>query len=272
MSVTPTPPVLALLPLLLLAADGGASGPAAAAAPDPAALLAAAGRVQDRDLATWRRFAFRREVERQRLDARGEVVLRQRLEFRVEPAAGGGFDERLVAIDGRAPTPAEVTEHRRAGRFARHHRRALEGRFGGVAGVGELDFRRLFRALRPSYRGRAAVDGVDCHHLALEAVADDAGERDRDALAAVTAGELWLAADGLHLVRARTRLTRPVTQGLVEIERLELGFEAAPVDGVWLPRRIEVRSSVRGLVRLRAHNVYGYRDFERRIPDPAPAG
>jgi len=267
--VTPTPPALVLLPLLLAA--GGGSGPPAGTSPDPAALLAAAGRVQDRDLDAWRRFAFRREALRQRLDARGEVTFRQRLEFRVEPAAGG-FDERLVAIDGRAPTPREVAEHRRAERFSRHHRRAREGRFGGVVGVGELDFRRLFGALRPSYRGRATVDGVPCHHLAIEALAGDAGERDRDALAAATAGELWLAADGLHLVRARTRLTRPVTQGLVEIERLELGFEAAPVHGVWLPRRIEVRSSVRGLVRLRAHNIYRYREFERRIPDPAPAG
>jgi hypothetical protein len=91
-------------------------------------------------------------------------------------------------------------------------------------------------------------------------------------MAAVTAGELWLAVDGLHLVRARTRLTRPVTQGLVEIERLELGFEGRPVDGAWLPRRIEVRSSVRGLVRLRAHNVYSYSEFERRIPDAAAGG
>lgn len=240
--------------------------------PDLPALLAEARAVQQRDLEAWQRFAFHRRVLRQRLDRRGAVTFTQRLEFEVEPVAGGGFDERLVAIDGRAPTAAEVREHRREGRFGRHYQRAREGRFGGVLGVGELDFGYLFGALDYDYGGRRTEGGVAYHRLVIDPPEGDPG-RDADPLAAATAGELGLAVDGLHLVRAATRLTRPVTQGLVEVERLEIAFEARrAAGGVWLPGRIEVRSSVRGLVHLRAHNVYTYSEFEPRSPAAASPG
>ncbi len=232
--------------------------------PDLPALLAEAREVQRRDLETWHRFAFHRQVLRRRLDRQGEVSLRQVLDFEVEPAAGGGFAERLTAIDGREPTAAEVREHGREARFTKHYRQAREGRFGGVLGMGELDFNYLFGALDYSYLGREVIGGVPVHRLAIEPLAGDP-PRGSDRLAAATGGELDLAVDGLHIVRARTRLSRPVSQGLVEIERLEIEFESQPLPGgAWIPRRIEVSSSVRGLVRIRAHNVYTYSGYERR--------
>jgi len=203
---------------------------------------------------------------RQRLDRHGEVSFRQQLEFQVEPVAGGAFDERLLAIDGRAPTAEEVLEHRRAERFTERYQHAREGRFGGVLGVGELDFNHLFGALDYSYSGQQEAGDVAYYRLVIEPVERERG-RGSDRLAAATAGELGLAVDGLHLVRAETRLTHPVSQALIEVERLQIDFEAQPaVGGVWLPKRIEVRSSVRGILHIRAHNVYTYSDWEERTP------
>jgi hypothetical protein len=248
--------------VLTAAAEGAAPAPA----PNLTALLAEARRVQERDLATWRRFAFRRQVLRQRLDPDERVIARQSLDFLIEPIPGGGFDERLVAIDGRAPTGEEVREHRRAARFARHYERAREGSFGGVLGVGELDFGLLFSGLDYTYGGRQAAGGVAYHRVAIAPVGRDPGPGD-DPLATATAGELGFTVDGLHLVRARTRLAWPVTWGLARVERLEIDFEGQPAGGgVWLPRRIELRSAVRGIFRVRAHNVYTYSQFEERIP------
>ena len=68
-----------------------------------------------------------RDVERQRLGSDGRPVEVVQLRFRVEPR-GEAFDETLLAIDGRAPTPREVAQHRRAGRFAEHYRGVLTGR------------------------------------------------------------------------------------------------------------------------------------------------
>lgn len=232
------------------------------APPDVPGLLARAQRVQNRDLAAWQRFAFRRQVVRRRVDADGSVSFRQDLDFRVVPAAGGGFDETLIAIDGSEPTPQLVRKHRRAARFSAHYQRAREGRLG--SGPGELDFSFLFRGLGYRYLGREAVGGVACHHLAIHPV--DASGGVEDLVAAATAGELWLTADGLHVARAKTRLTRPVSRALVEIERLEIELEGQPADGAWLPRRIEVRSKVNGLIRIRAHNTYTYSQLEARPP------
>lgn len=231
--------------------------------PDPAALLAGAQRTQARDLEAWQGWAFRRQVVRRRLDAEGEVTFRQDLDFRVEPAPGGGFEETLIAIDGRAPTPREVREHRREARFTAHYRRAREGKLGGVLGAGELDFGYLFRALSYRYLGRETVGGADCHHLAIDPVGAGSGA-EVDPLAAATAGELWLTVDGLHVARAATRLTRPVSQGLVAIDRLEIHFDGQPADRAWLPRRIELRSALGGFLRLRAHNSYTYSELEGR--------
>lgn len=233
--------------------------------PDPAALLAEAQRVQARDLAAWESYAFRRQVVRRRLDAEGKVTFRQDLDFRIEPATGGGFEETLVAIDGREPTPREVREHRREARFTAHYRQAREGRLGGVLGAGELDFGYLFRALGYRYLGRETVGGADCHHLAIDPVGADSGA-EADPLAAATAGELWLTVDGLHVARAVTRLTRPVSQGLVAIDRLEVRFEGRPAGNAWLPGRIELRSALGGFLRLRAHNTYTYSELEARPP------
>lgn len=258
------PPLLAIALLAIggfAAAEGGVD---AETAPDPAALIAEARRVQVRDLEVWRRFAFRRQVVRQRLDDRGEVALRQDLVFRVEPAVDG-FDETLVAIDGRAPSAREIREHRHEARFTRHYDHAREGKLGGVLGFGELDFGYIFRGLHYRYAGReTTAGGIACHRLAIEPLTGDAAVGAADPLAAATAGDLWLAVDGLHVVRASTRLTRPVRQGLARAERLDLDFEAQRVEGAWLPRRIELRSALGGLLRLHAHNIYTYSQFEDR--------
>lgn len=265
--------VFALIALALPATVESGTGTEPVAEPlshaDAGALVARARRVQERDLEAWHRFAFRRRVVRRRLDAEGEVGFRQVLDFRVEPTADG-FEETLVAIDGREPTAREVREHRRAGRFSGHYESAREGKLGGVLGVGELDFGYLLRALHYRYLGRESADGVACHHLAIEPVADGSDGDDDDPLAAATSGELWLAVDGLHVVRARTRLTRPVRQGLVVVDRLELDFTGQSVAGAWLPRRIELRSAVGGLLKVRAHNTYTYSGLEPRPLSPPP--
>jgi hypothetical protein len=65
----------------------------------------------------------------------------------------------------------------------------------------------------------------------------------------------------------RLRSTRPVKKFPAELGHMELRFEKRPVDGVWLPRSIEVRSEAKVPgENLRKWNEYRYTDY-RRVPN-----
>jgi hypothetical protein len=259
----------ALVCLLLLAAITRALEPEPGSSVDPPStgdLVAEALRVQDLDLAAWPRYAFTREVLRQRFDRHGAVAFEQRLLFRVTPR-GDGFDEELLSIDGRRPTRSEVEEHRQAGRFTRHYRQALEGSIGGGYTLDdELNYKYLLEAFRYRYEGVAEMLDVRSHRLAI--VPSPEARRDGlDALAAATEGGLWLSEDGLHLVRAETRLVRRVSRTFAGIRQLDVLVEGQSAGDVWLPRRVEIRSHVRLFGNaVRKRNVYVYTDLAPAAP------
>ena len=84
-------------------------------------------------------------------------------------------------------------------------------------------------------------------------------------MAAANAGSLWIAVDGLHTVRSRTHLARKVKLplGVGTLHKLDITVDGQPVaEGQWLPRRIEVRTWLSVLGRMkRKRNTYRYSDF-----------
>jgi hypothetical protein len=237
-------------------------------------LLREARRVQEADLEAWRRFAFRRVVERERLDAGGRTKSRQVLEFEIRPLAEG-FDEVLTRVDGQPPAAAAVREHREAARFTRHYREAR----GAGAEREEDNLFSLFDLLYlGSYAdaGREMVAGVPCRRLDFVPSAEPPGEGRGAAIGAALAGSIWLTEDGLHLSRAEARAVRPVSFaiGLARLAELEVEMETFPVEaGVWLPSRIQVRSTLRVLgVPSRRRTTFRYSHHQAAAARPPDSG
>lgn len=250
--------LLCLLPLALAAAPGRSAEDEPL--PDPALLLERGRAILHADLSQWPRYAFRREVERRRLRPDGRVEWRTRYDFRVSPS-GDGFDEQLVSIDGRAPTREEIRSHRRAARFTEHYRRFASGDDAAVGGTG-LSLAYLLHLSNVRSGGRETVDGVACWRLDFEPETEPGAATPTRKLAAATTGSLWLAAQGLHLVRAKTRLVRPVARGPVRFYTLDVAVEGSRGEPPWLPRLIVVESEYRvALGRQRVHNEYRYSEL-----------
>jgi hypothetical protein len=256
------------------AGSASAAGQPTTAAPatKPAAVLEAAREQQVRDLAAWRRYRFVREVERQRLRGDGTAVEVARLRFRVEPS-GDGFDETLERIDGREPTPREVAQHRRAGRFDAHYRGVISGRGEDVdEGYALADLLSL-----PAYRagGEELVDGVRCLRFDFEpAPTAPGGFAGR--IARASRGTLWITLDGGHLARAEARTVAAVrfAGGLVRIPRLAVRYEGVEVgEGVWLPSEIAVESEISLFGNAtRRRNRYSYSEHSDIEIAGQPAG
>ncbi len=250
--------LLAVLPLGGLAADPG---------PDLEPLLAQARRVQQADLTAWGELTFRRQVTRERLKAEGEVAERQELDFRVTPK-GDGFDEELRFIEGRFPTRDEVREHRREARFTKRYKAALSGEDPRY-GHGDFSMSHLLRRSSYVYRGVESVAGHRCHRLEFAADPEPPGGGVAARLTAATAGSLWLAVDGLHIVRSETHLERPIAAvgRLVKLRKLAIRLEGGAAGELWLPLRIVVESelSVAGK-KIRKRNTFRYSQFEAASP------
>jgi hypothetical protein len=258
------------LALLALGAAGSPAGAApigsvpAIAPSDLDHILLEAQKRQKEDVAAWRRFRFRRLSEREQLDDSGSVLEREDLEFLVTPNARG-FDELLLRLDGREPEAAEIGRHRRIARFTRHYDALL-------AGEGQQDeedgysLSQLLRLSAYRYAGQETYSGVACHRLDFSP--DETGGRGGLAgkFAGAMAGSLWITVDGHHLAGAKAKTVHPVSiaLSLSKVHDLEVSLESQRVmPGIWLPRRIEVKTRARVLFKpIRKRNTYAYRDFE----------
>lgn len=227
-------------------------------------LLEDAKRVQQHDLAAWQRYRFQREVVRRSLDVQLRETKREVLWFIVRPKADGhGFDEQLVLIDGKSPSRRLREEHREAARFTKHYLRAL--RQGDQFDADADPIVHLWDAEHYDYAGLETIDGVPCHRVEMRASAEplegDLGVR----LAAATAGTLWLAVDGLRIVRSQSRLTREVRLvfGLGTLSRFDVRLQTVQLPGgTRLPAEISVVSHVSALgTTVRKSNRYRYSRF-----------
>ena len=224
--------LLVMFLLLLLA------GPAGAEAPDVQKMLAdSLEKGGGEDGGAWSEFAFRRRVTREKLDAEGEVNWRQEMLFQVTPTAEG-LDEEILEIDGREPTPKEVAEHRKAGRFEKHYATsadvALENPFGSDLALLPLVYEQEHR-----YAGEEEVDGIPCHRIRWAARPEPADQPVEERLKHAMKGSVCLATDGNHLVQAEMQTVRPVAKGPVRIESMRLRFEVRQVEDVWLPSKLQ---------------------------------
>lgn len=231
------------------AASHGASAQQGPSSPgphiDPARLIAEARRVQQKDLAAWGRSSFRRQVFRERLDERDTVTSTEVLDFLITPLGQGRFDETLQKIDGRLAGRSEVREHRRAKRFEKRYRTAFVGE---AADYGKGDFSLAHFMTRSNYRygGIEKVAGLRCHRLDFAAEPKARGRQGvAEQLSSGTAGTLWLDAEGLHIVRAESRLERPISamMGLVDIERVIIQLTTLPFAGHRMPKEIAVTTT-----------------------------
>ncbi|HYS77885.1 MAG TPA: hypothetical protein VEO94_03545 [Candidatus Dormibacteraeota bacterium] len=273
--------------LVLLALDSGAAFPGAARGavrpappapkgpapeappPDLQQILAEAQRVQEADVAAWSRYRFSRSAEREDLDDAGEVDGREVLEFMLTPN-GDGFDEELVRLDGREPEPAERERHRRAGSFTKHYHTLIEGA-GGQEIEGGYSLSLLLHMSSYRYAGRETRGGVDCYRLDFSpGETRPPGSGVAWKVASVMRGSLWITVAGYHLAWAEAETTRRVPIGLLlaKVREVRVSLESGPVgDGVWLPRRIEMLTRARVLIRsIRRRNLYTYSDYSRAVP------
>ena len=228
---------------------------------DAGPLVEQAWTVWERDYDAWPEYAFRRYVERRRLDKQEEVEWSAQYLLEVSPTLTG-FDERLIEIDGREPTPQEIFEHRRAGRFEERYDRdgSLENPFGKDLPVLPLLFNQ-----RHEYVGRRVVRGHPCIKTEFPARNPPSREPARRRFEYVLTGSACFSIPGNHLVRGEMESAQAVSAGLVGLQYLRVEIESDPVgDGVWLPSRFEVRSDVRiTFKQLRMWNLYRYFEFRR---------
>jgi hypothetical protein len=260
-------PLLVILEALSLAAP--AISPAGDSA-ELAALLSKAQEVQVADTAGWTRFRFRRESLREELDDSGAVFHAESRIARIVPRPAG-FDEELLDIDGREPTPGEVDSYRRAGHFQKHYKTFLNGEGEGEAGGRGYSLGDLLRMSSYRYEGEETVKGILCHRLEFAPGAEKVGSGLAGKFTRAMAGTLWITVDGLHLFRARAWTVKPISIAfsLVKIYDLRLEMESAAVEGgLWLPRRISLETHQRIVFSTsRRRTLYRYLDYEKAVPD-----
>ena len=246
--------------------------------PSLEALLEAARRVQKSDLESWSRYRFKRQAVRAKLHSTGEISSRTDLVSLVTPlaaatAAPPRFDETLVLVDGVAPTPGQVKQHRHDAPFTRHYATTIADQ----GAQEEEGYSLSFLLTMSSYRhdGEESVGGTPCHRIRFEADEEAPGNDLPARFARAVAGILWITVDGAHLARASVHSIRPVdiTFGVVRLSELQIEMSSEPLAaGSWVPRTIETRSTVRILgVPMRRLNRYSYSEFVPVSP-AAPAG
>jgi hypothetical protein len=255
-------------PWLVLLAFGA---PAAAQPPavDVPFIISEAQRVQQADVEAWTRYRFRRRAERQEIGGSNEVLARDSRDFLVTPVEDG-FDEELVGLDGREPSRREKERHGGAGSFSKHYRRLRAGA-GGEEAEGGYSLGLLLHLSSYRFAGLEVRDGVACYRL--DFFPDD-GRPKGSGLAwkviSAMQGSLWIATEGFHLAAARAGTIRPIpfALSLGKVHEVQVSLESQPVgEGVWLPRRIEMLTRARILVKsIRRRSLYTYSDFVRLPP------
>jgi len=227
-------------------------------------LIREAQRVQRADTLAWSGYRFRRTARSERLAQDGTVEQTSLLEFEISPTEDNGFDERLVAIDGRLPTEREVDDQRGAASFTRHYRTL-------TAGQDEQDMESgyslstLLRLSNYHYVAVEEIDGAPAHRLDFEPNPAGGGGSIAARLTQAMSGSVWLTVDGLHLIRARATTVRPVSLflGLSKVRSLEVGLEAERVaPDIYLPRELSIVTNARVLfAAIHRRQVFTYFDF-----------
>ncbi len=217
------------------------------------------------DVGAWYEYRFRRHVVRETLDADGAVTDREVLVFQCTPR-GDGFDEVLIAHDGRKPSQREIRKNLEAARFSKHLNMALAG---SVDPNADDPFTALLTGLQLHgwrHLGVEEVRGRQCHRFEMLPSPDLDGASLAERLVAAQVGTLWIEKDTLHIVHAEIALGRTVTAyGLIRIEKLEISSELGPVPGDgWLPQEIDLVSEVKlPLKRMHKRNYYRYSEFHK---------
>lgn len=229
---------------------------------DLSALMSKAQQVQLADVKAWRLYRFRRAVLQEAKNDSGRLLEGENLVLEIRPVADG-FEERLLEIDGRKPTPAEAADHARRKNFTKHYATMVSGKGGGEEEGFSLGD--LLRLSAYRYAGREMIGGRLCHRVDFSPDEDRKTDGVAGKLAKAMAGRLWLTVDGLHLARAQARTVRAVSLALslAKVHQLEVFMESAPIsEEVWLPQRIEVESKARILFSTRNRTLrYLYSDF-----------
>jgi hypothetical protein len=232
---------------------------------DASELIVRAAEQELEDVGAWYEYRFRRHVVRETFDADGAVTDREVLTFQCTPR-GDGFDEVLIAHDGRKPSEREIRNNLEAARFSKHLGMALAG---SADPGSDESFTALLTGLQLHewrHHGFEEVRGRQCHRLKMLPSPDSKGAKLEDRLVAAQVGTLWIEKDTLHIVRAKISLSRAVTAyGLIRIEKLEISSELGPVPGDgWLPQEIDLVSEVKvPLKRMRKRNCYRYSEFHK---------
>jgi hypothetical protein len=241
----------------------GAAPAPAVPVPDLQGLVKEARRAQRADILAWAQYRFRRQERIEELTETGQVKSVRTFDFEIRPLHDG-FDERLLLLDGLAPSESNIADQRRNGRFEKHYSTLLAGSEEEDPESG-YSISTLLRLSVYRDAGRETIDGIECHRLDFDPQDHPPGSGLEARIAEAMSGSVWLTVDGAHLVRARTTSTRPVTLslGLFKVSALEVAFDAQRVaPDTWLPRQLSIVSHAR-LVFLGQHRrrVFTYSDF-----------
>ena len=251
-----------LVGLLTLAPMAGVS---IAEEPDLKAILREGAAVHRRDLESWQSYSFRREVRRERLNKKGEVEWSLEFVLRVTPSTSG-FDEELIEIEGRAPTEAEIKEHRKAARFTKQYKELLAGKVDHVLADDRITLPAIWEASDHSYGGLENIDGAPAHRIDF---VPKPGQKKpmAERLADSIEGTFWVTVDGNHLLQWQTRLVRPLSRGLVKMKQLDLQVKCKRVGDAYLAEEVQVDAVVNlGTGDVRKRNLYRYSDFRKSPP------
>ena len=247
--------VLALIIVALVA------GAAQADPPDLKTLTECSDLAWSEDIGSWSDYAFDRHVTRRSLDDKGEVTFLQEMHFRVTPSAEG-FDEELIEIDGREPTPKEVRQHREKARFTKHHGQAEELELENPVGE-NLALMPILQDQNYRIVGEETVNGIPCIRATFDAKPEVKDKGVRGQIASAVEGSACFSVEGCHLVVYEMETVRQLKEFPITVKRLRLTFEGRPVehDG-WLIEKVELQSDVSVMGKaLRKFNSYGYSEF-----------
>lgn len=206
-----------------------------------------------------RKYSFRRHLVRQALDKHGNVKSKEVIVSRVTPEAVG-FNERLLEINGRAPTAREIRKHRKARTFERHFKDLAEGRL-SMSVLGDLRLALLMETYDYTYEGIEEVEGTRCYRFSVKPFDPPKGADLTVQVASASEGNFWVSVEGSNLVKMRSRSVRPLKKFGMGLNALELASELKPHRGAWLFSRFEVKSEYTVLGTFRKHYIWTYSDY-----------
>lgn len=230
-------------------------------------VLEEAKRVQVADISAWKKFEFQRKAHVEYLGEDGKVLDEELLVFKVKPLMEG-FDEKLISFDGEEPTTREIEHHKKRARFSKSYNRMLQeshARGTYKERMGGLSFATLLNFSSYHYAGREMINDRDCYRLDFEPGRNGSETSIESKFSQAMSGSLWISAEGYHIVCAKAKTVKPISYvfNLAEISDLEMSIESSPVASrIWLPHRIEVKSTVRILWKTtRKRSLFTYSDF-----------